>query len=434
LTFTYLYITDTRASIHQWLVVPLVRYLNPDAEDAHHFGTKALKRLYRLGLNPRERTSSSTDPALYTELWGQSIDNPVGISAGLDKLAEIPDALFALGPSIVEVGGCTPLPQEGNPRPRVFRLPSQNGLINRYGLNSLGADDMAKRLRERVRLFAYRHGFGVDEAAESLVLDGEAGVPPGSLTKGKLLMVQVAKNKDTQGDDIDAVRKDYVYCVERLARYADVMVVNVSSPNTPGLRTLQNVEPLTWILDGVVGAAKRCDRKQKPRIMVKVSPDEDTDEQIEGIVEAIWRSGVDGIIVGNTTNRRTELISTNSPPPVKEQRIMQETGGYSGPQMFNRTLALVKRYRRLLDQGPSPSIPRTNQENKVLFATGGITNGHQVREILDAGATIAQIYTTMVYGGSGTITRLKRELHQDLKGERMHGHEKDLASLVTTKE
>ena len=430
LGLTYLYVTDTRASVHQWLVVPLVRYLNPDAEDAHHFGTKTLKTLYRLGLNPRERNPNPSDSDLSTELWGYSLDNPVGISAGLDKLAEIPDALFALGPSVVEVGGCTPLPQEGNARPRVFRVPSQYGLINRYGLNSLGADDLAKRLRERVRLFAYRNGLGLDEIGERLVLNGEVGVPPGSLAKGKLLMVQVAKNKDTKGDDIDAVKNDYGYCVERLARYTDIMVVNVSSPNTPGLRTLQSVEPLTRILHGVVDAAKGCDRKQKPRVMVKVSPDEDSDEQIEGIVEAVWRSGVDGIIVGNTTNRRTDLVSANAPLTAKEQRTLQETGGYSGPQMYNRTLALVKRYRQLLDQGSPSSLPQANQEDKVLFATGGITNGRQVRELLDAGASIAQVYTALVYGGSGTVTRLKRELGNNITEQKLATHVKSLDLTV----
>lgn len=445
LAFSYLYITDTRASIHQWLAVPTLRWLYPDAEDAHHIGTEALKALYIYGLHPRERISKS-EAAKNTDLsvtvFGQRLQNPIGTSAGIDKLAEIPDALLALGPAIVEVGGATPYPQDGNPKPRVFRLPSQKGLINRYGLNSLGADDMAMRLRERVRLFAYHNGYGIGEEAEELVLNGEAGVPPGSLVDGKMLAVQVAKNKFTKDEDIDAVRNDYVYCVERLAPYADILVVNVSSPNTPGLRTLQRVEPLTRILEGVVGAAKSVKRKTTPKVMVKVSPDEDQDEQIEGIVEAIWRSGVDGVIVGNTTKRRN-IIPQGTELSAKERRILEEQGGYSGPQMFERTLGLVKRYRRLLDQGP-PSPPQEkddspkpvsgtpsgddpastiaeniqsvkdslvgtggagsaevggslggSHEQKVIFATGGITNGKQALEILNAGASVAQIYTAL---------------------------------------
>lgn len=424
----YLYITDTRASIHQWLVVPSLRWIYPDAEDAHSFGTKALKLLYSFNLHPRERTTSNDlkDNILKVNVFGHDLQCPIGTSAGIDKHAEVPDALMALGPSIVEVGGATPHPQDGNPRPRVFRLPGQKALINRYGLNSDGADDMAMRLRERVRMYAYRNGLGIDEEAERLVLDGEAGVPPGSLVDGKLLAVQIAKNKFTPADDFEAVKRDYVYCVNTLARYADIIVVNVSSPNTPGLRSLQRVEPLTNILSGVVAAAQSTNRKTKPKIMVKVSPDEDTDEQIEGIAEAIWRSGVDGVIVGNTTNRRTGLVKDTHPINAKDEKTLQETGGYSGPQMFERTLGLVKRYRKLLDHAPPPSSsPESTTQTitnpttpKTIFATGGITNGHQALQILNAGASIAMVYTALIYGGVGTISRMKREMREEILQER----------------
>lgn len=445
LAFGYIYITDTRASVHQWLVVPSIRYLYPDAEEAHHFGTRALKTLYQFGLNPRERPSRNKDEAdISVEVFGQRLKNPIGTSAGIDKLAEVPDALFAFGPAIVEVGGTTPLPQEGNPKPRVFRIPGQKSFINRYGLNSLGADDMARRLRERVRLFAKTKGYGPD--GEQLVLNGAAGVPPGSLQDGKLLLVQVAKNKETKDGDIEAVKRDYVYCVERLAPYADVLVVNVSSPNTLGLRSLQAVEPLTRILSGVVEAARAVKRTNapSPKVMVKVSPDEDSAEQIEGIVEAIWRSGVDGVIVGNTTNRRA--MPTNSMLTDQEKKTLSETGGLSGPHMFERTLALVKRYRKLLDEGPpsspdkqdskdtetpsaAPALTSTlasamesvgstmssnKGEQKVIFATGGITNGKQALEVLNAGASVAQIYTALIYGGVGTVTRIKKEMREEI--------------------
>jgi dihydroorotate dehydrogenase len=434
--FAYLYVTDTRASVHQWLVVPAIRWIYPDAEDAHHAGTQLLKLAYTFGVYPRERNSKAEDKKgadLSVSVFGQTLQNPIGTSAGIDKLAEIPDALFALGPAIVEVGGATPFAQEGNPKPRVFRLPSQNALINRYGLNSLGADDMARRLRERVRLFAYRNGYGVGPEAEELVLNGEAGVPPGSLQDGRMLLVQIAKNKETKDEDIEAVTRDYVYCVERLAPYADILVVNVSSPNTPGLRTLQKVEPLTKLLEGVVKAAKSVNRKTTPKVMVKVSPDEDEDSQIEGIVEAIWKSGVDGVIVGNTTKRRHNLIPNDANLTAKEKQIFDEQGGFSGPHMFERTLNMVKRYRKILDQGHPVSTSEHEEpkqsgstiaekvdsakdallspfeagsatvsssiseyEPKVIFATGGITNGKQALEILNAGASVAQIYTAMV--------------------------------------
>jgi dihydroorotate dehydrogenase len=458
-----------------------------------------MKVLYKLGLNIRERSTDDQELGdLRVEVFGHTLDNPVGTSAGIDKDAEVPDALFALGPAIVEVGGVTPLSQEGNPKPRVFRLPSQNALINRYGLNSAGADNVAMHLRQRVREFANNYGLGLGPDGETSVLNGEADVPPGSLMPGKLLAVQVAKNKTTPDADIAAVASDYVYCVERLAKYADIMVVNVSSPNTPGLRDLQATAPLTAILTAVVDAAKSTDRKTKPAVMVKVSPDEESEAQIEGICSAVWASGVDGVIVGNTTKKRPDPIPKGFIMPAKEEKILTEMGGYSGPQMFDRTLALVKRYRAALDQGPpedkpakkeekpapakksispaeastqrdaqrlKPSTPEAEAESKqpliklpenpldssavhgqaseavadatvtkaasssskverktpnsdaqkVIFATGGITNGEQCLQILNAGASVCQVYTAMMYGGVGTMTRIKSEMREEMK-------------------
>ena len=161
------------------------------------------------------------------QIFGHELASPIGTSAGIDKLALIPDALFALGASIVEVGGATPLPQDGNERPRVWRVGSQKGLVNRYGLNSEGADHMAMVLRERMRGFAYKLGYRVGQEGEQELLNGAGGLPPGSLTKGKLLAVQIAKNKSTDEKDVEAVKRDYVYCVNALAKYADVIVVNV---------------------------------------------------------------------------------------------------------------------------------------------------------------------------------------------------------------
>lgn len=329
----------------------------------------------------------------------------------------MPDALFDLGPAIVEVGGTTPLPQDGNPKPRVFRVPSQNAMINRYGLNSKGADHMAAVLKQRVVDFAYAVGFGQHDHSEQRVLDGEANVPPGSLVPGKLLAVQVAKNKVTPDSDIEAIKRDYVYCVDRVARYADILVVNVSSPNTPGLRDLQATAPLTAILTAVVGSAQSVERKTKPYVMVKVSPDEDSDEQISGICEAVWNSGVDGVIVGNTTNRRPDALPKGFVLPEEEQKTLTETGGYSGPQLFDGTVSLVGRYRALLDKGPSESAaegPASNVARKVIFASGGITTGQQAQAALQAGASVAMMYTGLTYGGIGTITRVKQELRKEL--------------------
>ena len=515
--FGYFYITDTRASIHQWLAVPVLRLLHTDPEEAHHAGIRYIKGLYDFNLHPRERGKLDEDVGdLKVEVFGHVLNNPIGTSAGIDKNAEIPSALMALGPAIVEVGGATPHPQNGNPKPRVFRIPSQNALINRYGLNSEGAEYVAMQLRERVRQWAYDNGFGLEPESERQVLDGEAEVPPGSLMPGRLLAVQVAKNKTTPDNDIKAIADDYVFCVDHLAKYADIIVVNVSSPNTPGLRDLQATGPLTTILTAVVGSAKACHRKTPPAVMVKVSPDEDSDAQIEGICTAVWASGVDGVIVGNTTKKRPDPIPKGYIMPAKEEKLLTEMGGYSGPQMFGRTLDLVKRYRSKLDQGPleedakepskgktksppsrskpqsppsgasqptaeatvqrdiqrlkpltpeahedskqpiiklperhssneiqattsiptplstksspqpssptsstpakaSPTPKASNMEPKVIFATGGIANGEQCLQILNAGASVCQVYTAMMYGGVGTITRMKSEMREAMR-------------------
>jgi dihydroorotate dehydrogenase len=596
LGFGYLYITDTRATFHQWLVPRVLRTLFADAEDAHKISNKTLKALYSVGLHPRERGNPDINGDLKVEVFGHVLDNPIGTSAGLDKNADIPDVVLGFGAGIVEVGGITPHPQEGNPKPRVWRIPSQNALINRYGLNSEGADSVATRLRQRLREFAYSIGLGLDPVAEQSVLDGHAGVPPGSQMPGRLLAVQIAKMKVTPDSDIDAIAQDYVYCVNQLAKYADILVVNVSSPNTPGLRNLQQAAPLTKILTAVVDAAQAADRKTKPAVMVKVSPDEDSDEQVSGICGAVWASGVDGIIVGNTTNKRPDPLPLGHLLPQKEQTIMLETGGYSGPQLFERTVALVKKYRAALDKGPNETKPSTESETKpqpkkletpkqqpeksafqleteamkaklrqhlqqtsdstqsaapnsldaetksaiessverdlknlkpktesadkesrnqsiiqipdkhipfpgsstptttpavvtsspsavksavgnaaesvrsrvssasdvvkktltpstsssstpstsststsstppptslstpsqlsakntrekVIFATGGITNGKQALEVLNAGASVAMVYTAMVYGGAGTVTRIKQEMREEIYGE-----------------
>lgn len=408
----YLYATDTRASIYRWVVPPLLRLAYPDAEDAHHAGMSMMKLLYQLNLHPRERGSSLDTPHLSAPVFGAHLSNPIGISAGLDKDGEIPDALFALGAGVVEIGGCTPLPQAGNPRPRVFRVPALDGMVNRYGLNSRGADDVALRLRTRLRRFARSLGL-----SERDVLDGKARVPPGSLQPGRLLAVQIAKNKETNVRDERAVAMDYVYCVRKLAPYADVVVVNVSSPNTPGLRDLQATEPLTRLLSAVVDEASKTGRKTRPKVMVKVSPDEDEDTQMEGIVQAIHKSGVDGVIVGNTTKRRTGLVPHGIKLTGKEHMAMMEQGGYSGPAMFGRTLDLVTRYRKLLDsQSLDAKASSTEGDDsdgrKVIFATGAITNGEEALKVLNAGASVAMVYTGLVYGGPGTVTRIKAEMRQ----------------------
>ena len=423
----YLYITDTRSSVHRWFAVPLIRAIWPDAEDAHHAGVSILKALHRFGIHPRERGRDTKD--LEVNVFGHTLVNPLGISSGLDKNGEIPTALFALGPAVVEIGGVTETWQIGNPKPRVFRVVSQQGMINRYGLNSDGAELVAARLRHRVREFAYKHGYGLDEDAERFVLNGGAGVPPGSLVKGKLMAVQVAKNASTPEGDIEAIKQDYVRATSLLAPYADLIILNLSCPNVPGFQELYQAEPLTKILTGVVAAAASVDRRSKPAVMVKVN--QDTDEQVANICAAVWASGVDGVVVGNTTTLKVDALPGTT-LTTAEVATMREKGGYSGPQLFNRTVDLVAKYRRVLDyplyeKGQSQlqlrefttiesetaqenQLPKTGEQcstsnsftqpalltPKVIFCTGGITNGQQALQVLNAGASVAQIYTGML--------------------------------------
>ena len=546
----FVYVTDTRASVHRWVVIPALRTIYKDPEEAHEAGNRSLRQLWTFGLYPRERGDPDKQGDLAIEVFGQTLRNPIGTSAGIDKHAEIPDPLFAIGPAIIELGGATPQPQTGNDKPRVFRLTGQQALINRYGLNSEGADHLALQLRQRVRRYSEACGFGHDAQGETLVLDGYADVPPGSLTPGKLLAINIAKNKATPEKDIEAVTKDYLYCAERLAPYADILVVNVSSPNTPGLRSLQSQESLTKILSSVVKAARSVQRTTKPAVMVKVSPDEDSEDQMSGICQAIWESDVDGVIVGNTTNRRPEPMPHLKPlSPLEEQHLL-ETGGFSGPHLFEKTVSMVRKYKNLLGDEPpqkftparsggsvtslaeqiksetdpdragphgdevtdsiqTESIPlrnvaekpdsekqplfrlpslgnrfydqSTEEQNmtrsspggpeserniedrkkgeqkkkekqekqskevaqskqssekeqskrapdlerrdkpKVIFATGGITNGKQALEVLNAGASVAMVYTALVYGGVGTIARIKDEIRRELQGKKTQG-------------
>lgn len=411
-TYGYFYFTDTRASVHKYVVVPILRQVFPDAEDAHHAGVLSLKTLHSAGLNPRERGNQDADGILSVKVFGHALSNPLGLSAGLDKNAEVVDPLFDLGPAVVEVGGITPLPQEGNPKPRFFRVTSQEALINRYGLNSKGAAYVARLLRERVRRFADANGFGLGKEAEDFILDGHAGVPPGSLAPGKLLAVQIAKNKVTPETDTAAVARDYVSCVQQLGQYADILVVNVSSPNTPGLRTLQKSEPLEKILTSVVDAAQAIDRKTKPFVMVKVSPDQDSEEEINGIVDAVWSSNVDGVIVANTTTTRP--IAAPHQLTQAEASTLQEQGGYSGPALFHQTLDLVRRYRKALDaplqDGDVKGVPA-----KTIFASGGITSGDDALKVLNAGASVAMSYTALSYQGTGYFTQAKADMKQLVK-------------------
>lgn len=323
------------------------------------------------------------------------MNTPLGISAGLDKHAECIDALFALSPAIsfIEVGCVTPRPQDGNPRPRLFRLPTSGSFINRYGFNSVGADAVARRLRDRVRRYAAANG-----TTEAEVL-ADASLPA-SLHRGRVLAVQIGKNKTTPETDIAAVKRDYVECVQKLGPYADVVVVNVSSPNTPGLRTLQAAKPLTELLSAVVTAASQVTlRARKPQVVVKVSPDSDSPNQINDICAAIRNAGIAGVIVANTTTTRPSSLTASPQTSEEEKRISAlEAGGLSGPALLPKTLNLVGEYRRRLGR------------DIEIVASGGVNNGKDAMRCVQMGANAVMGYTGMVYGGVGWFGKVAREL------------------------
>jgi len=312
-----------------------------DAEAAHGLAIRALKT----GLLPGDRRADA--PSLTTKVWGRSLPNPIGLAAGFDKNAEVADAMLALGFGLVEIGSVTPRPQEGNPRPRLFRLPHDRGVINRMGFPGHGLDAARSRLAARPR-----RGF---------------------------VGVNIGANKDS----VDRAA-DYVTGCVALAPYADYLVCNVSSPNTPGLRTLQGRTELASLLKRVQDAIAA---KPVP-LVVKIAPDA-TDDDLDDIVFVCRDLRLDGIIIGNTTLSR--------PPSLRSDR-RGETGGLSGaPLTALSTEVLRKTARRVERQFP-------------LIGCGGVGSGEDAYAKIRAGATLVQLYSAMVYEGPPLIRRIKDEL------------------------
>jgi dihydroorotate dehydrogenase len=312
-----------------------------DAESAHGLALRALKS----GLLPADRRPDA--PSLAVQVWGRSLPNPIGLAAGFDKNAEVPDALLALGFGLVEIGSVTPRPQDGNPRPRLFRLAEDRGVINRMGFPGQGLDAARSRLAIRAR-----RGF---------------------------VGVNVGANKDSTDR-----AADYVACSVALAPYADYLVCNVSSPNTPGLRTLQGRAQLADLLKRVQDAIAV---KPVP-LVVKIAPDA-SDDDLDDIVAVCRELRMDGIIVGNTTLSR--------PPSLLSAR-RGETGGLSGAPLTALSTDVLRRTAQRVER----QFP--------LVGCGGVGSGADAYAKIRAGATLVQLYSAMVYEGPPLIRRIKDEL------------------------
>lgn len=329
------------------LVTRALRGLDP--EDAH---TAALAGL-KLGLGPR---APADDPILATELAGLKLPNPVGLAPGFDKNAEVFGPMLRAGFGFVECGTVTPQPQVGNPRPRLFRLSEDRAVINRMGFNNDGLDQFAARLARRGR--------------------GVVGA-------------NIGANKDSE----DRLA-DYTNALRRVWGLASYVTINISSPNTPGLRALQTRAALDELLGRVVDTAMSLPAGVAPPMFLKVAPDLEDDE-IEAIAETVATHGLAGVIVSNTTIGR--------PPLVSQSR--DETGGLSGAPLFELSTQVLRLFRQAA------------QGRFLLIGAGGIASGAQAYAKIRAGAAAVQLYSALAYEGPGLVVRIKRELAERLRAD-----------------
>ena len=294
------------------------------------------------------------DSRLEREVFGLKFENPVGLAAGFDKDAKLFDELASFGFGFVEIGTVTPLSQVGNPKPRLFRLKEDNALINRMGFNNQGLEAVVARLRRK---------------KSNIIIGGNIG-----------------KNKLTPNDE---AINDYEICFERLFPYVDYFVVNVSSPNTPGLRDLQEKKPLTALLNRLQLLNNQKD-KRKP-ILLKIAPDL-TNEQLDNIIEIVADTKIDGVIATNTTISRSGLKTA------KEEVNTIGNGGLSGKPVKARSTEVIK----YLSDKSNKAFP--------IIGVGGIHSKVDALEKIDAGATLVQIYTGFIYEGPVLIKRINKAI------------------------
>jgi len=335
------------------LTRPLLHRLDP--EQAHELTLKALEA----GLYPR-LGGGREDPRLSIELWGMRFGNPFGVAAGFDKDARVADALLGMGFGFTEIGTVTPRAQAGNPRPRIFRLASDRAIINRLGFNSAGHAEVYARLARRPQRLG-------------------------------IVGVNIGANRDAADR-----ASDYVAGIRRFSEVAAYLSINVSSPNTPHLRDLQAPAQLDALLGRLAEVREELVAAGKPRrpIVVKLAPDI-PEADLPGIVEVLVARAVDGIAIGNTTLQRTGLA---------DKLRGAEQGGLSGRPLFMRSTVVLARVHQLA-RGAVP-----------LIGIGGIDSGTAAIAKIEAGASLLQLYTGLVYEGPALLHRLKRELAAYLGG------------------
>lgn len=336
------------------LARPLLHALEP--EDAHRLAIKMLK------FAPLLRASAD-DKRLATRAFGLNFPNPIGIAPGFDKHGEVPDALLRVGFGFVEIGTVTPLPQPGNPRPRLFRLDADCGVINRLGFNSDGAAAVLARLAARTN-------------------------------SGGIVGLNIGANKDAPDRILD-----YVGLIERFAPVASYVTINISSPNTPGLRNMQQAAVLDDLLARVIDARERVVQRSGPTpVLLKIAPDLSLPD-LDDVVGIARSRRVDGMIVGNTTVAR--------PATLREAAIAREAGGLSGrPLLALANRMLAETYVRV--EGAFP-----------LVGVGGIDSGTAALAKIRAGATLIQVYSGLVFRGLGLLAEIKNALVAAIDRDRM---------------
>ncbi len=324
-----------------------------DPEWVHYFSFAAIRVLHRIpfmgGLV--RKLYSSKKPSLQKEVFGIHFPNPVGLAAGFDKDAKLFRELSNFGFGFIEIGTVTPKPQGGNPKPRLFRLKKDKGIINRMGFNNEGVEAAAKRLKRN----------------KNIIIGGNIG-----------------KNKTTPNNN---AQEDYLICFDVLFDVVDYFVVNVSSPNTPNLRDLQEKEPLTALLN-TLQKQNNSKPKRKP-ILLKIAPDL-SDTQLSDIIDIVQVTKIDGVIATNTTLSRDGLKSNETLP--------SQSGGLSGKPLTKRSTEVI-RYLHTHSKGAFP-----------IVGVGGIHTPSDAKEKLDAGASLIQLYTGFVYEGPALVCNINKKL------------------------